>query len=58
VAIVILGYALCLSIGACIGFMLAGIFTNASDKKSDLRLILTCVGHGEPSARWVPALRA
>jgi hypothetical protein len=32
-AMVILSYALCLSLGVCIGFVLAGIFANASDKK-------------------------
>jgi hypothetical protein len=30
---VILSYALCFSLGACIGFTLAGIFTNSSDKE-------------------------
>ena len=30
---VILGYALCFSLGACFGFVAAGICANASDKK-------------------------
>jgi hypothetical protein len=32
-AMVILGYALCFSLGASIGFVAAGICANASDKK-------------------------
>jgi hypothetical protein len=30
----ILGCVLCFSLGSCVGFLLAGIFANASDKKS------------------------
>jgi hypothetical protein len=32
-AMVILGYALCFSLGACIGLVVAGICASASDKK-------------------------
>ena len=30
---IILGYALCFSLGICIGFAMAGIFANSSDKE-------------------------
>ena len=33
VAMVILSYAICVSLGACIGFVAAGMFANPSDKK-------------------------
>ena len=32
VAMVILSFALCFSLGACIGFVAAGMFANASNK--------------------------
>ena len=38
---VILSYALCLSLGSCIGFAVAGFFANSLIRKSDLRLTNT-----------------
>jgi len=33
-AMVILGFVICFSLGACVGLSIAGICTNASDKRA------------------------
>jgi hypothetical protein len=53
-AMVILGYLICLSLGACLGFVAAGLFIMMSDDKQKSRGLRA--GNELPRPRWKPEL--